>query len=264
MAGYLVKGNDALPVILLSLATIFLYGGGVVMNDVFDAELDAVERPERPIPSGIIGKDSATVFGISLLIIGIILGCLTNFWCGVIALLIAIASLIYDRWGKHHSFFGPLNMGICRGLNLWLGMNVLSQNSLPLIWLAIIPVIYIAAITLISRGEVHGGIRSSMVTALIFYIIVFLSIIAIAIMKHQVPVTLLFLFLFGIFVFPPLFKAMKSLSGKDIGKAVKAGVLGLILMNASWAAVGAGWQWALLTVLLLPVSIWVARQFAVT
>ena len=58
-------------VILLCLSTAFLYGGGVVMNDVFDAGLDKVERPERPIPSGLIRLSSAAIFVISLLIIGI-------------------------------------------------------------------------------------------------------------------------------------------------------------------------------------------------
>ena len=37
---------------LLLGSTIGLYLGGMVLNDVFDAKLDAVERPERPIPSG--------------------------------------------------------------------------------------------------------------------------------------------------------------------------------------------------------------------
>lgn len=55
-----ISGLDAL--LWLILSTIGLYGGGVVFNDVFDAELDKVERPERPIPSGIgeIGYDEQT------------------------------------------------------------------------------------------------------------------------------------------------------------------------------------------------------------
>ena len=55
----------------LCLATVGLYGGGVVFNDVFDADLDAIERPERPIPSGAVSKQTAMVLGISLLAVGI-------------------------------------------------------------------------------------------------------------------------------------------------------------------------------------------------
>ena len=58
MAGTLYfKQFDITAIILLILSTAFLYGGGVVMNDVFDADLDKVERPERPIPSGLIKKN---------------------------------------------------------------------------------------------------------------------------------------------------------------------------------------------------------------
>src|SRR3954447_24088795 len=76
IAGYFT-GNDAgeiqpLPVVLLVLSTIGLYGGGVVFNDVFDAELDKIERPERPIPSGLIAKSGAALLGSVLLLIGIV------------------------------------------------------------------------------------------------------------------------------------------------------------------------------------------------
>ena len=60
------------PLILLVLSTIGLYGGGVVFNDVFDAELDKIERPERPIPSGLVPKNAAAFFATLLLILAIV------------------------------------------------------------------------------------------------------------------------------------------------------------------------------------------------
>ncbi len=50
----------------------WLIWGGVVFNDVFDAKLDAVERLERPIPSGRASLQRATILGIVLLLIGVI------------------------------------------------------------------------------------------------------------------------------------------------------------------------------------------------
>jgi 4-hydroxybenzoate polyprenyltransferase len=49
-----------------------------------------------------------------------------------------------------------------------------------------------------------------------------------------------------------------------LGKAVKAGVLALILMNAAWAAAFGVTYLALIIVLLLPLSILMAKVFAVT
>src|SRR5207247_76223 len=56
-----LKNPAALP--LLLVATTALYGGGVVLNDVFDARLDAVERPERPLPSGRAAMGGASALG---------------------------------------------------------------------------------------------------------------------------------------------------------------------------------------------------------
>jgi 4-hydroxybenzoate polyprenyltransferase len=56
----------------LTLSTIGLYAGGVAFNDVADAELDAIERPERPIPSGRASKRTAFWMSSVLLVFGII------------------------------------------------------------------------------------------------------------------------------------------------------------------------------------------------
>ncbi len=64
VSGYLANENFSQnylsPIFLLIISTIGLYGGGVVFNDVFDAELDKIERPERPIPKGIISINEAS------------------------------------------------------------------------------------------------------------------------------------------------------------------------------------------------------------
>jgi 4-hydroxybenzoate polyprenyltransferase len=252
-------------ILLLVLATVGLYGGGVVFNDVFDADLDKVERPERPIPSGLIPKNEGALLGTLLLIMGIVSASVHSFYpSGIIALAIAIAALVYDKWGKHHSFLGPLNMGLCRGLNLLLGMSVVAGISFPFAYLAIVPVIYIAAITMISRGEVHGGKSGTMVTAAFLYIFVIASIIYVSFINNQVGYTLIFILAFAAFIFPPLVRAMNDPIGKNIGKAVKAGVLALIIMNASWAAACGFLNFAVTILLLLPVSLLLGRLFAVT
>ncbi|PIQ21202.1 MAG: polyprenyltransferase, partial [Cytophagales bacterium CG18_big_fil_WC_8_21_14_2_50_42_9] len=107
----------------LILSTIGLYGGGVVFNDVFDAELDRVERPERPIPSGAASRVSATVLGALLLIGGIAAAFQVSVLSGALAVLISVIALVYDALGKHFSVLGPINMGLCRGLNLLLGIS---------------------------------------------------------------------------------------------------------------------------------------------
>lgn len=257
-----------LPVLLLIVSTIGLYGGGVVFNDVFDADLDKVERPERPIPSGLIPKNSAALFASLLLLLAVIAAALvhkevfsSSFF---LALATAVAALIYDKWGKHHSLLGPVNMGLCRGLNLMLGMSIFPEALAQYWFISFIPIVYIAAITMISRGEVHGGKKTTLFGAVALYSLVIASIVVVAFINGTFFFALGFLLLFSTLIFPPLQKALKEPKGALIGKAVKAGVIALIVMNASWAAAFGSFYFALLILLLLPLSLWLAKAFAVT
>ena len=249
----------------LVVATIGLYGGGVVFNDVFDAELDKIERPERPIPSGAATKGSATLLGGLLLLGGILAAFKVSEVSGIIAVVVAGLALLYDAWGKHQGFLGPINMGACRGGNLLLGMSAVATSLEHYWFLALIPIIYIANITVISRGEVHGGSRSILSLAIGLYVLVFASIAALSSLPHFSILTALpFGLLFGYLIFPALLKAHKTLQPKEIRMAVKAGVLSLIIMDATIAAGFAGWLYGLLVLVLFSVSRFLARQFAVT
>lgn len=252
------------PVGWLCLATVGLYGGGVVFNDVFDAELDAVERPERPIPSGVVSKAAATGLGVVLLAIGIGASFMVNQTAGLLAIAITVASLVYDRFGKHNKLLGPLNMGLCRGLNLLLGVSILPGQVMPWAWVGLVPIIYIAAITMISRGEVHGGSSTTIRAAGLLYAVVIGCVAALAQQKDHLGTALPFLFLFGYYIFPPLWRAVREPIGPNIGAAVRAGVLSLIVMNAAWVAAFANFPLALLVFCLLPLSRLLAKVFAVT
>ena len=263
-AGAVPSSNLIIAVLLLCLSTVGLYGGGVVFNDVFDAELDKIERPERAIPSGRVSLQEGILLGIILLIIGIISSFFVNNICGVIALLIAACALVYDKWGKHLSILGPLNMGLCRGLNLMLGVSIVTIQLNNFWFLALVPIIYIASITMISRGEVHGGKTKTFYFAGLLYLLVITAILFFSFYKDKTLITLIFLLPFAWMIFTPLYKALKEPVGKNIGKAVKAGVIALILLNACWAAAfGAVWL-AIIIILLLPLSLFLAKKFAVT
>lgn len=250
-------------VLLLVFSSVALYAGGVVFNDVFDAELDAIERPERAIPSGLVPKRKAIIFGTILMLLGIALAFICTLLAGIIAVILTIAILTYDGYFKQFGFGGPFNMGICRGLNLLLGMSILG--SLTHWYISLVPVVYIFAITLISRGEVHGDNKKHIVWAGFLYAIVILSIALIVFQKRDNLLVLLpFLLLFGYLIYSPLIKAYKENSPKNIKKAVMGGVLSLVVMNACWVAGFSNWYLALVVLLLLPLSMLLSKLFAVT
>lgn len=261
VANYL---DHLLPVLCLCLATMGLYGGGVVFNDVIDARLDKVERPERPIPSGVISLTQAIVLGCYLLLVGVLAAFTVGRITGFLALAITVSALVYNKWGKHHSLLGPLNMGLCRGLNLLLGISALEPALYRYWWIGLIPVLYIAAVTTISRGEVHGGNIRTLRRTAICYALVYGIMLSLAFLNGHALVALPFIALFAFMINRPLIIAMKDPSGPNIGKAVKGGIIALIAMNAAWAAAFGSLEHALLVLALLPVSLLVSRAFAVT
>lgn len=264
ISGYFLVQVDLWPVLLICLSTIGLYSGGIIFNDVFDAELDRVERPERPIPSGLIPLRAAIIFGSVCFAGGIFAAGLYQPVSILLAIAIVIACLTYNKWLKHHFILGPLNMGICRGLNLLLGMSILTTGLADWWFLALIPVVYIFAITMISRGEVHGGSKKTMVFAALLYLVVISCLLYVAVVQHYFLLILVFIVPFGLMIYRPLLAAFRNPEGRHIGKAVKAGVIALILLNATWSAAFGNWQVALCIVLLLPLSMGLSKLFAVT
>jgi 4-hydroxybenzoate polyprenyltransferase len=96
------------------LASVALYAAGMVWNDIADRRLDAVQRPERPLPRGDIGLVTAVLLGLALLALGLgVSPCRPHH--GLIAALV----LAYDFAGKRVLWLGALGMGTLRGLNLW-------------------------------------------------------------------------------------------------------------------------------------------------
>lgn len=248
---------------LLVMASVCLYAGGVVLNDVFDIEIDKTERPERAIPSGLIPLKNAAIFGSILLSIGVGLAFYVSVISGTISAILAIFILSYDYYSKHKLILGPLNMGLCRGLNLLLGISILS--TIQHIEFTIIPIIYIAAITLISKGEVHGGNKNHIIFAGVLYAIV-ISLIAVFIFikTDNILQTLPFLGLLGFLIYRPLLMAYKENSPLHIKKAVIGGVLSLIVLDAAIAVGFSQIFVGVLIILLLPLSFILSRLFAVT
>ena len=263
ITGFFSDSCKIVDVLSLVFASIFLYAGGVVLNDVFDYELDKKERPERPIPSGLIKLKNASLFGFTLLGIGIIFTVFVNILSILLALLLALAIIIYDAASKRNTFFGPLNMGICRGLNLLLGISI--TGVLEQWYYGLIPVVFIFAVTLISRGEVHGNNKQNLIFSAFLYVMVILGVILLNQNHKNLDNSyFVFLLLFALMVFVPLMGAYQNNRPDTIKKAVKAGVLSLVVLDASIATAFAGWSIGLMILILLPLSILLSKTFAVT
>ena len=270
VAGALVPPTPAL--IWLIPATMALYGGGIVLNDVFDSHLDARERPERPIPSGRVPVASARLLGFGLLAAGVLAASMAGSTAAGVAAAIAVAVLTYDAAAKHHAVAGPAVMGLCRGLNLLLGAAAVSGGPGAAWPIALLPFTYITGVTVVSRGEVHGSQRPVVGAGFLLIAVVLLALFVIAAFDGRSRslsaadrvIVLAVLGWLAARVIPPFATLLARPAPALIGRAVRTGVLSLVLVETVIAGAYAGIM-AVPAVLATGLIAWLlARLFAVT
>ncbi|KSU51955.1 SCO3242 family prenyltransferase [Microbacterium enclense] len=140
----------------LAASSVCLYSAGMALNDWADADLDALERPERPIPSGRITRSRALAVGAGLTALGIGSAFAAGRASGLVSLALAGALWAYDLVFKPTAA-GPVVMAVCRGLDVMMGAAGPGWRGALLPASAV--AVHTVAVTAVSRGEVDGSTR---------------------------------------------------------------------------------------------------------
>ncbi len=259
----------------LAVASALLYAGGTTLNDYFDADVDADERPERPIPSGRISRGSALAFGFGLLVAGVALAAaVAGAVAGAVAAGIASLVVAYDGYAKCTSI-GFAVMGATRGANVLLGTSVIGASaggdlpSLPA-WALLVPVAvtaYVAAITWMAADEAHGGDSTVVgITAGVAALVALFAPVVTVVATDgwlRTGVSLGLAGAFLAFVGRPFLAARADPTPGTVGRAVGKGVVGLVILQAAVAAV-AGPRWSAAALAFLLPAVGLARSFDVS
>lgn len=97
------------PVILFaSLGGALIGAGGMVINDFFDLEIDRINRPERPLPSGAVAKFDALMFYAGLTGAGLIMSAYTTRTAFIIAFVAVPVIFLYSQRFKGTPLAGNL------------------------------------------------------------------------------------------------------------------------------------------------------------
>lgn len=133
-----------------------LYLAGMALNDWADRDVDAVERPERPIPSGRVTPRFALGVSAGLTATGLGLAAASG---GRAALRVAgpLAATVwaYDLWLKHTAA-GPAAMTAARSLDVLLGASGSPARADALLAASVVGA-HTYKITSVSAHEVPGG-----------------------------------------------------------------------------------------------------------
>lgn len=273
--------------LLLVSTSALIYTAGMVLNDVFDVEMDRVERPSRPLPSGRVDWSWAKRLGCLMLFAGIACGWLAGYssrialgppWrSGVVVTVLAMAVLLYDGWAKKTPL-GPVVMGSCRALNVLLGMslNAAVVNNEPQLLgfgtshflIAGGIGLYITGVTLFARSEATDSTR----TGLIFGLLIMVSgLVVLALFPRWHPDSFdyryepnntwpMALAMMSIWILRPALSAIRNPESRRVQAAIKHCILSLILLDAMVCSLVCTWPYAVGIVVLLVPTLLLGRK----
>ncbi len=120
--GLLIAGGfDAPASALIFLAVFMITGAGNAVNDYYDRDIDAVNRPDRPLPSGRISPRSALIYSLLLFAAGCIFAAAVNQICLAVAALNSSLLFFYARNLKATPLAGNLCVAYLTGSTFLFG-----------------------------------------------------------------------------------------------------------------------------------------------
>jgi geranylgeranylglycerol-phosphate geranylgeranyltransferase len=164
-------GRDVQPAVLIFLAVFLVTGAGNAVNDYYDREIDAVNRPDRPVPSGRVTPRQALMWSYALFAAGCILAGLLNWFCLVIAVANSALLYLYARNLKTTLLMGNICVAYLTGSTFLFGGAVLGYAGMA----AVLIPFWLSSMATMSReimkdvedmeGDSHAGARTLPIVA---------------------------------------------------------------------------------------------------
>jgi len=164
---YLIATGTIVPAVWIpALVVVLVTGAGNTINDYFDREIDRVNRPDRPIPSGGVAPREAVAWAAILFAGGIILSIWTTVYCLIIAVANSCLLVLYAARIKRTAVLGNVSIAYLSASiflfgGAFAGMDGITRN---------LPLIGITFLAMLSRellkdaedveGDAAGGART--------------------------------------------------------------------------------------------------------
>lgn len=137
LGGYVAGTGNWTAVILAVLATFLISMAANAWNDYLDIEIDRINQPTRPLPSGLVRPKAALIFSASLTILALLLALFINQAAFIIAAISTSLLYLYSWKLKSTVLFGNFTVATISGMSAVFG-GVAAGNARPSLWLAAI------------------------------------------------------------------------------------------------------------------------------
>lgn len=176
LAGAALAGGLWAPrVALLAGAMVLFYTAGMYLNDWFDYEIDRRERPDRPLPSGLIARHHALAITVGLFIVGCGLLWAASWRALLSGLVLVGVIVIYDAWHKTNPF-SPVLMALTRMLvyvTAFLAFQ--AEVTADLLFACGLMLSYLIGLTFIAKSETKASFTAQWPTLCLLLPVVYFA-----------------------------------------------------------------------------------------
>lgn len=166
LIGGIVTGSigPVLNLVLAAVSGMLICAGGNSINDYFDIEIDKINKPLRPLASGMITPTHAFIFSLLLFISGFILSFFINVTCIIIAGITSVLLYLYSSKLKRTVLFGNAAVAFISGLAFVYGGVAVGNIGKALI-VGIFALLYHFAREIVKdvedkKGDSSAGIKT--------------------------------------------------------------------------------------------------------
>ena len=255
--------------LLLVTISVLLYCVGIVLNDLYDFDIDKKERPNRPLPSGKISRRSAIVLVVIFSTLALILSLLVSFSTLVISSILFLTIFGYDKYLKN-THAGPLTIASARVMNILLGTSVSFRSVdsysqiVTLTFVLIITFVYVSLIGFISRYEVRGfSDNAKLLLPPAIVAIVISSIILFSLMGFFKLESLIILSLFSLIMLISFSRIYRRDSGRT-QQIVRNMILSIIVLDSTFLTGIIGIELGLAVLILMAPLLVLANKMYMT
>lgn len=137
LGGYVAGTGEWLKIGLASITTLLISAAANAWNDYLDIEIDQINQPQRPLPSGSVSPRSALIFSLCLTGLSLVATSFINLPAFLIALFSNLLLYVYSWKLKSTVLMGNAAVALVSAMSVIFG-GVAAGNVRPTFWLAII------------------------------------------------------------------------------------------------------------------------------
>ncbi len=163
------------PIIVAILSACMIAAAGYAINDYFDIEIDKINKPNRPIPSGRVSPREALVLSYTLFIAGVLIALPVGLITALFALMNAILMYYYSKTLKRVGLIGNITVAFSTSATLFYGALAVAEwlGRINILWKVVPLVLMVFTLTLAREivkgvedyiGDSAAGVRTLAVT----------------------------------------------------------------------------------------------------